>query len=87
MLDRMFARSGYAMQQSDEPEEPAGRPSNLWEPLPGDWGAHGRFDDRASDGVLAVNPGRLREALAGAAAALAVGAAVALGRRLLAARR
>ena len=87
MLDRMFARSGYEMQQSDEPEEPGGRPDNLWRPLPGDRGAHGRFDDRASDGVLAVNPGRLREALAGVAATLALGAAVALGARLLSARR
>jgi len=21
--------------------------NNLWKPLPGDWGAHGEFDDRA----------------------------------------
>ena len=31
-----------------EPEEP-GRPHNLYEPLPGDWGARGRFSDQAYD--------------------------------------
>jgi NAD(P)-dependent dehydrogenase (short-subunit alcohol dehydrogenase family) len=47
LLDRYLARTGYESQQSDEPEIP-GRPDNLWQPLPGDRGAHGRFDDRAS---------------------------------------
>jgi hypothetical protein len=30
----------------DEPEDP-NRPNNLYEPLPGDAGAHGVFDDRS----------------------------------------
>jgi hypothetical protein len=47
LFDRYLARTGYESQQSDEPETP-GRPDNLWRPLPGDRGAHGRFDDRAS---------------------------------------
>lgn len=46
--DRYLARHGYNSQQTDEPEDPD-RPHNLWEPLPGDWGAHGDFDQRASD--------------------------------------
>jgi short-subunit dehydrogenase len=45
-LDRYLARSGYAGQLSDEHVE-AGRQDNLWAPLPGDFGAHGRFSDRA----------------------------------------
>lgn len=45
--DRYLARNGYESQQTDEPVDPD-RPHNLWEPLPGDRGAHGRFDDRAT---------------------------------------
>ncbi len=44
--DRYLARSGYASQQTSEPADPD-RPNNLWEPLPGDHGAHGRFDSRS----------------------------------------
>jgi NAD(P)-dependent dehydrogenase (short-subunit alcohol dehydrogenase family) len=45
--DRYLARTGYDSQQYDGPEDP-NRPHNLWEPLPGDHGAHGSFDRRAS---------------------------------------
>lgn len=45
-LDRRLARTGYKSQQTSEPADPR-RPHNLWEPLPGDHGAHGDFDDRA----------------------------------------
>lgn len=44
--DWYLARTGYDAQMTDEPEDPA-RPHNLWEPLPGDHGARGRFSDRA----------------------------------------
>ncbi len=44
--DRYLAKTGFASQQTNEPADP-GRPNNLWEPLPGDHGAHGRFDSRA----------------------------------------
>jgi hypothetical protein len=44
--DRYLAKTGYASQQTNEPADPD-RPNNLWEPLPGDHGAHGRFDSRA----------------------------------------
>jgi short-subunit dehydrogenase len=42
-LDRFLGEHGYDIQQADEPagEE---RPDNLFEPLNGDHGAHGRFD-------------------------------------------
>jgi len=46
LLDRYLARSGYGSQQTDEPE-PLTRADNLWEPAPGNHGAHGRFDARA----------------------------------------
>ena len=45
-LDRRLGRSGVGSQQTDEPAD-ADRPANLWDPRPGDHGAHGSFDDRA----------------------------------------
>lgn len=46
--DWYLAQNGYEAQQTQQPVAP-GRRDNLWEPLPGDWGAHGEFDGRASD--------------------------------------
>lgn len=46
--DWYLAKTGYAGQQTNAPRDPH-RPHNLWEPLPGDHGAHGAFDDRAKD--------------------------------------
>jgi len=46
--DWYLARTGYDSQQTDLPAR-SNRPSNLYEPVVGDHGAHGRFDDRASD--------------------------------------
>jgi NAD(P)-dependent dehydrogenase (short-subunit alcohol dehydrogenase family) len=43
LLDRYLARSGYQGQLTDEPTPP-GAPNNLFEPVPGKYGAHGRFD-------------------------------------------
>ncbi len=44
--DWYLARNGYDAQQTDEPVEPDRR-DNLWEPVPGDHGAHGSFGERA----------------------------------------
>ncbi|GAB3833551.1 SDR family oxidoreductase [Pontibacter rugosus] len=44
--DYVLARNGYKGQQTDETDEP-GRKHNLWEPLPGDHGAHGPFGKQA----------------------------------------
>jgi NAD(P)-dependent dehydrogenase (short-subunit alcohol dehydrogenase family) len=49
--DHYLAKRGYEAQQTDEPRDP-NRRDNLWEPLPGDWGAHGVFDDRANNQSL-----------------------------------
>jgi len=46
-IDRYLARNGYESQQYDGPVE-QNRRDNLWEPVPGDHGAHGDFDDRAT---------------------------------------
>lgn len=37
-----------------EPEDP-NRQHNLWQPVAGDHGAHGRFDDRALDRSIALD--------------------------------
>ncbi len=47
LLDHYLANAAYDGQQTDEPEDTE-RPHNLMEPLPGDHGAHGTFDKRAS---------------------------------------
>jgi len=46
LLDHYLAHTGYKGQQTGEPQDPNQR-ANLYEPVPGDHGAHGRFDDRA----------------------------------------
>jgi NAD(P)-dependent dehydrogenase (short-subunit alcohol dehydrogenase family) len=46
LLDRYLARTGYGAQQHDGAEDP-NRAHNLWDPVPGPFGAHGAFDDRA----------------------------------------
>jgi short-subunit dehydrogenase len=47
LLDRYLARNGYTGQLSAEPAD-SSAPDNLFVPVPGDRGAHGRFDSRAS---------------------------------------
>ncbi len=46
LADHHLARTGYDAQQTAEPVD-ANRPSNLFAPLSGDRGAHGRFDREA----------------------------------------
>lgn len=46
ILDRLAAWAGYAGQMTDEPVGPDHR-DNLFAPVPGDHGAHGRFDARS----------------------------------------
>jgi short-subunit dehydrogenase len=48
LLDHYLAKQGYEAQQYDGREDP-NRPNNLWEPVPGDHGAHGAFDSRAAE--------------------------------------
>jgi len=75
VLDRYLAASGYDSQQTDEPEPPD-RPDNLWEPVPGDRGAHGSFGDRAITSSPQLWAATHRRATIGA---LLTGAAVMLG--------
>ncbi len=73
LLDHELARTGYASQQTDEPEDP-NRPDNLWDPVPGPYGAHGRFDARARSSSVQLWAVRHRASLwTAAAGALAAG--------------
>jgi NAD(P)-dependent dehydrogenase (short-subunit alcohol dehydrogenase family) len=76
LLDQFLARTGYDSQQTDEPEDP-NRPHNLWEPVPGDHGAHGAFDTRASDSSPQLWAAKNRTGLT-LGALLAFGAALAI---------
>jgi NAD(P)-dependent dehydrogenase (short-subunit alcohol dehydrogenase family) len=49
--DWMLRRMGWKSQHTDEPK-PLGSPDNLFETLPGDPGAHGRFDGRSRSSTL-----------------------------------
>ncbi|MBW3666540.1 MAG: SDR family oxidoreductase [Actinobacteria bacterium] len=48
LLDLYLGRTGYESQLTEAPAD-AERGDNLMEPVPGDFGAHGPFDDRARD--------------------------------------
>src|SRR5690349_15122217 len=83
LLDHYLGRTGYKSQQTNEPED-KNRPDNLWQPLPGDHGAHGVFDERASSfsPQLWMNKNRGWLALAAGVAGLTwrVGCALKQGR-------
>ncbi len=79
--DRYLARTGYAGQQADQPEDPQ-RPHNLWEPVDADhdYGARGTFDTRASTGSPQLWLNTNRTWLLGGAVGLAGILAAARGR-------
>jgi NAD(P)-dependent dehydrogenase (short-subunit alcohol dehydrogenase family) len=49
--DWMLRRMGWKNQHTDE-AKPVDSPDNLFEPLPGDPGAHGRFDEQAKTSTI-----------------------------------
>ena len=78
LLDRYLARTGIEGQQDEQPLEP-GRKDNLFEPVAGDHGAHGRFGEGAKTRSPLLWASEHRGWLA-AGAAMAVGAGL-LGAR------
>jgi NAD(P)-dependent dehydrogenase (short-subunit alcohol dehydrogenase family) len=72
LLDRYLATIGYRSQQTREPEDP-NRPDNLWAAVPGDHGAHGRFDSIARAGSRQLWLSKHRGELAVAALATFAG--------------
>ncbi len=69
LLDRYLARAGYSGQLSQEPKRPDA-PANLYQPAVGNWGAHGRFGDRARDVSWEMWTSRHRDGLVAASAVL-----------------
>ena len=74
LADRYLARTAFAGQQTDEPDDPQ-RPDNLDAPLAGDRGAHGRFGDEARGASVQLWLTTHRRALGGAALAAAAAGA------------
>ncbi|MEZ0491286.1 SDR family oxidoreductase [Kineococcus sp. TBRC 1896] len=75
LLDRYLARTGVSGQQTGQ-DASTMVGENLWEPVPGDHGAHGEFDDRSwgtSPQIFALRNRRVLTGVAAGAAALAVG--------------
>jgi short-subunit dehydrogenase len=81
LADRYLARTGFGGQEMEEPVSPE-RDDYLFEPVPGDHGAHGRFDDEAHERSphLVLTTHR-REAVAAAAGAAALAGAARVARR------
>jgi short-subunit dehydrogenase len=78
LLDRYLARNGYEAQQTDEPLD-GEREGNLFEPVPGEFGAHGEFDDRSKTRSLLFELDRRRGPIV-IAAGLGAAAAALLSR-------
>jgi len=77
LLDYILARTGYDSQQYDGAEDP-NRPNNLWQPVPGDHGAHGAFHVRARSWSPQLWTSEHRTLLALAAIALGISGLIAL---------
>jgi hypothetical protein len=81
LIDRYLAKSGYSGQLTDQPCNPDA-PGNLFEPVAGAYGAHGRFDDQARARSWEMFTSRHRGAMWGAIAIGLVAGAHLLPKRL-----
>jgi NAD(P)-dependent dehydrogenase (short-subunit alcohol dehydrogenase family) len=71
LFDRWLAKNAWEGQMDpNDPDDPQ-RPSNLWDPVPGEWAAHGRFDHRAVGRSTQLWVTTHRPVVAAAAAGLA----------------
>ncbi len=61
LIDRYLAKTGYSGQLTAERSDPDA-PGNLFEPVSGAYGAHGRFDNRARTGSWEMFTSRHRSA-------------------------
>lgn len=60
--DYYLGKTGFKSQQTNQPDD-KNRPNNLWEPLKGDYGAHGNFDDKAKDTAIKLTTDFYRAAI------------------------
>ncbi|MBA3913554.1 MAG: SDR family oxidoreductase [Acidobacteriales bacterium] len=70
LLDYYLGKAGYDLQQTAQPVQPD-RPNNLFEPVSGDFGAHGIFTERARSYSVQAWATTHRPVMALAAAAVA----------------
>lgn len=75
--DEYLAEHGYGSQETQQPVPP-GRPDNLFEPVPGDYAAHGIFDAKAADSSPLTWMDLHRKLVGAGAAVVAVAGALAL---------
>ncbi|KHK90897.1 SDR family oxidoreductase [Novosphingobium malaysiense] len=80
LLDRYLGMTGVSGQQDKEPVA-SDRQDNLWTPVPGDHGAHGRFDAKARSWSPQLVANMHRGAIALGTAAAAVAGLLAFGRK------
>jgi NAD(P)-dependent dehydrogenase (short-subunit alcohol dehydrogenase family) len=82
LLDRYLGRTGFASQQAKQKPTESMTGPNLFEPAPGDQGAHGSFDAKAHAGSVELSIAKLGgKAVAMAAAGVGAAAAAAVARR------
>jgi short-subunit dehydrogenase len=80
LIDRYLASAGYSGQLTDVPlAEDA--PANLYQPVPGDYGAHGRFSQQSKSGSWQMFTDRHRSAFWAIAAVGVIGGIHVLARR------
>jgi short chain dehydrogenase len=79
LLDRYLAKVGYTGQLTDE-ALPADAPANLFRSVGGDYGAHGRFDNRARAVSYEAEIARRRGVIAFGSIGLGIGIAAVLRR-------
>jgi hypothetical protein len=75
LADRYLAATAFDSQMTEKPMDPD-RPDNLFVPVPGDYGAHGRFETNgkkiAKSAWVSPRPSRGLAAIAAGAAAVAI---------------
>jgi hypothetical protein len=81
LIDRYLAKTGYASQLTPVRED-AGRPDNLFDPLPGDRGADGPFTGQARTSSFQFWMREHPRLLGISGAAASVAALLVLGRRI-----
>jgi hypothetical protein len=74
MLDHYLSHAAWEGALRPESESPS-RPDNFWQPLPGDHGSHGPFDERAHEADPQLWMGKHRKGLLATVAGIGLGAA------------
>ena len=69
LLDWYLSKKGYSAQLAQEPK-PSDAPANLFHTVPGEYGAHGRFDSQAKSSSWEFFTSRHRDAVMGGLLAL-----------------